>query len=69
VAGKLHIVELGRPDAYVRVRIPPHLWYGFTCVGAEPALLVNCTDRPHDPAESDVSPADDPDIPYSWVSS
>jgi dTDP-4-dehydrorhamnose 3,5-epimerase len=69
VAGTLHVVELGRPDAYVRVRIPPQVWYGFACVGGKPALLVNCTDRPHDPTESEVRPVDDRDIPYSWFSS
>jgi len=68
VAGKVYVVELGRPDAYVRVRIPPQVWYGFACVGGEPALLANCTDRPHDPTESEVRPTDDPDIPYSWGS-
>jgi len=67
VAGKLYVVELGRPDAYVRVRIPPHLWYGFACVGDEPALLVNCSDLPHDPADAETRPTDDSRIPYSWA--
>lgn len=64
--GNLRVLELGRPDAYVRLRIPPDLWYGFTCVSAMPALLVNCTDLPHDPAESDLRPANHPTIPYKW---
>jgi dTDP-4-dehydrorhamnose 3,5-epimerase len=59
-------VELGRPDAYVRVRIPPYVWYGFSCVSPEAALLVNCADRPHDPGESDSRPLDDPTIPFRW---
>ena len=67
VGGKLYVVELGRPDAYVRVRIPPHLWYGFACVGEERALLVNCSNLPHDPAEAETRPSDDPRIPYSWA--
>ncbi len=51
--GCLEVIELGRPDAYARLRIPPMLFYGFACTSALPALVVNCTDIPHDPAESD----------------
>jgi dTDP-4-dehydrorhamnose 3,5-epimerase len=65
---KVQVLELGRPDAYVRVRIPPGLWYGFACVGSVPALLANCADVPHDPSESESRPKDDPSIPYSWAS-
>ena len=64
--GKLQVLELGRPDAYLRLRIPPGLWYGFQCISATPALLANCADLPHDPAESEVRPVDDPGIPYRW---
>ena len=46
--GDLQVVELGRPDAYLRLRIPPSLWDGFICIRATPALLANCADLPHD---------------------
>jgi dTDP-4-dehydrorhamnose 3,5-epimerase len=62
----LEIHELGRPDAYLRVKIPPGLWYGFACKGHAPALLANCTDLPHDPTESDRKPPFDKSIPYDW---
>jgi dTDP-4-dehydrorhamnose 3,5-epimerase len=52
--GCLEVVELGRPDAYARLCIPPMLFYGFTCTSEFPALVVNCTDIPHDSAESDT---------------
>lgn len=65
--GQVQERELGRPDAYVRLRIPPGLWYGFTCISATPALLANCPDLPHKPAESEARPADDPAIPYAWI--
>jgi dTDP-4-dehydrorhamnose 3,5-epimerase len=65
--GNLQIMELGRPDAYLRVRIPPGLWYGFTCISAIPALLANCADLPHDPIESEVRAVNDPAIPYEWI--
>ena len=64
--GQLRVVEMGRPDAYFRVRIPPGIWYGFACLGKTPALLVNCSDHPHDPTESDIRPPADPEIPFDW---
>ena len=64
---EVRTLELGRPDAYLRVRIPPGLWYGFACIGATPALLANCVDLPHDPKDSEVRPLNDPAIPYSWT--
>ena len=64
--GNLLIQELGRPDAYLRVKIPPGLWYGFACIGNTPALLANCADLPHDPTESERKSAFDPSIPYNW---
>lgn len=64
--GKLEVLELGRPDAYLRLRIPSGLWYGFACVGHTPALIANCTDVPHDPNDSMTLPVNDPGIPYQW---
>lgn len=66
--GNVQIFELGRPDAYLRLKIPPGLWYGFACISATSALLVNCADLPHDPAESETRPVDNPIIPYRWGS-
>ena len=62
----LQILELGRPDAYLRLRIPPGVWYGFTCLSHNPALLVNCPDLLHDPDDIDICLLDDPMIPYNW---
>ncbi len=64
--GTLDELELGRPDRYVRVRIPPGLWYGFKGLGRSPALIANCTDFLHDPAESDGREPDDSAMPFSW---
>ena len=65
--GQVQVLEMGRPDAYYRLRIPPDLWYGFQCISDEPALLVNCADIPHDPAEAEQRPMNDPGIPYKWI--
>jgi len=64
--GHLQVLELGRPDAYLRLRIPSGLWYGFTCISTTPALLANCTDLPHNAADGEVRPLNDPAIPHSW---
>jgi dTDP-4-dehydrorhamnose 3,5-epimerase len=42
------------------------VWSGFKGVSPTPALVANCPDMPHDPAEVDRLPADDPTVPYVW---
>ena len=64
--GSLEVVELGRPDHYNRLRIPTGLWYGFTCLSDQPALIANCTDEPHDPTDTELRAEHDPRIPYHW---
>ena len=64
--GSLDVVELGRPDHYNRLRIPKGLWYGFTCLSDQPALIANCTDEPHDPTDTELRAEHDPRIPYHW---
>lgn len=66
--GALLDMELGRPDAYRLLRIPPGVWYGFQGISAESALICNCVDLPHDPAEGMRKGADDESIPYQWPS-
>jgi dTDP-4-dehydrorhamnose 3,5-epimerase len=61
--GRVEVLEIGRPDAYVRLRIPPLVWYGFTCVGDSVALIANCADLPHEAGESEAVPADAFDVP------
>jgi dTDP-4-dehydrorhamnose 3,5-epimerase len=65
--GRVESAELGRPDAYVRVQLPPGLWYGFGCIGDTPALVANCPDQPHDPSESEQMAVGQPTIPYDWT--
>jgi len=64
--GQIQIVNLGRPDCYYRITIPPQLWYGFSCISAVPALITNFADIPHDPAESSTIQVDEAKIPYQW---
>lgn len=58
--------RLGRPDDYGLLRIPPLVWYGFMAEGEGPALICNCADIPHDPAEGERLPFDVAAIPYRW---
>ena len=52
--GRIMEVLLGRPDNYALLQIPPRVWYGFTAAGSVPAVICNCPDIPHDPAEGSV---------------
>ena len=51
---------------YCLVTIPAGVWTGFMAVSDHPAVIANCATEPHDPAEVDRRPADDPAIPYIW---
>ena len=64
--GKIIEYELGRPDHYCLVHIPPMLWYGFQTLGDQTALIANCADQPHDPEETESLPFDFNEIPYQW---
>jgi len=63
---KIEVFELGRPDNYFRMKIPPGIWYGFSCISPEKALIVNCADIPHNPSESETQSIYESTIPYDW---
>ena len=65
--GKLQVLELGRPDSYLRLQVPPGLLYGFSCISSMSALVANCVDVPHSSEECDLYPWDYPAIPYQWM--
>ena len=60
------IANLGRPDNYKRVKIPPGLWYGFKCISKSKALIINCPNIPHDNNESVSIQYDSIKVPYNW---
>jgi dTDP-4-dehydrorhamnose 3,5-epimerase len=64
--GKIEILEMGRPDKYFRILIPPGICYGFKCISTDKALIVNCADLPHTRGESLIYPIDSNEIPFSW---
>ena len=63
--GTVAALETGR-GAYSLITIPAGVWSGFLGLGPEPAVVANCATAPHDPAEVDRRPEDDPAIPYIW---
>jgi dTDP-4-dehydrorhamnose 3,5-epimerase len=64
--GNIAEYELGRPNHYRLVHIPPMLWYGFQTLGDHTALITNCADQPYDPEETESLPVDSNEIPYQW---
>lgn len=63
--GELMEIFLGT-DNYQLVSIPPMVWNGFKGIGAEMAIVANCSDIPHDPGEIMRLDPFDPVIPYDW---
>ena len=60
-------IALGLPDNYKLLKIPPGICYGFANLAQESqAILCNCADLPHDPAEGEKLPSDTDYIPYKW---
>lgn len=43
--------EMVGQDRYVRLTVPPGIWFGFKGMAAPYSLLLNMADIPHDPAE------------------
>lgn len=43
-------------DHYALIQVPAMIWYCFTPVGNESAMIANCATIPHDPSESEVCP-------------
>ena len=64
--GQIKEHELGRPDNYNLIHIPPMLWYGFQSLDGQTALVANCANYPHNPDEIESLPYDSDQIPYQW---
>ena len=64
--GKVAEYELGRPNNYKLIQIPPMLWYGFQALDNQTALIANCADLPHDPREDESLSSESDQIPYQW---
>ena len=49
---EFHEVVLSTEN-YYRLTVPPMVWLGFQGLSSEPSMLLNVSDIPHDPEESD----------------
>ncbi|NPV81820.1 MAG: dTDP-4-dehydrorhamnose 3,5-epimerase family protein, partial [Firmicutes bacterium] len=65
--GKVNEFHMGRLNP-ILVKIPPHVYHGFTAEGPETALIVNFPTELYNYAEPDEFRLayNDPSIPYSW---
>tara|TARA_B100001250_G_scaffold402399_1_gene415494 strand:- start:431 stop:871 length:441 start_codon:yes stop_codon:yes gene_type:complete len=59
-------IKISRPKNYVMITIPPNVWYGFKCLSTNKALIVNCSDMPHEKEESISVNYKNGIIPYDW---
>lgn len=66
--GVLEEYVLGASEPqYQLLTLPPGIWYGFQCLSEVTALIANCADMPHDPAEQEKAPRDDSRFPTVWT--
>lgn len=63
---KVCVLNLGRPDNYMLLKIPPLIWHGFEAISDFPALICNCSDLPHNPEEYEKISYDDSNAPCAW---
>lgn len=63
--GKTQEIYIGDRN-YSLVKIPPMVWNGFQGLGANLAIVANCSTHPHDPAEIERMDPLNNQIPYDW---
>ena len=58
--------EIVGENRYVRLTIPPCIWFGFKGLSSPYSMLMNVADVPHDPDEIERKNLDE--IKYNWRS-
>ncbi|MDD5392925.1 MAG: dTDP-4-dehydrorhamnose 3,5-epimerase [Thiothrix sp.] len=56
--------EVTGMDRYVRLTVPPGIWFGFKGLTAPYSMLMNIADIPHDPVEIERKSLDE--IHFNW---
>lgn len=51
-------------DRYVRITVPPGIWFGFQGLGAPQSLVLNIASIPHDPNEVERLALSE--VKYAW---
>ena len=49
---------------YIRLTVPPRIWFGFQGCSTTPSLVLNISDIPHDPKEAEAKNLNE--IKYQW---
>ena len=62
----INVFEIGRPDNFFRLTIPPNIWYSLKCISESSSIIVNCADIPHESNECEVHNIENNFIPFSW---
>lgn len=57
-------INLSRNN-YLRITVPPKIWFGFKGIGDE-NLVLNISDIIHDPSEQESQPYEISNINYKW---
>lgn len=63
--GKVHEVYFGQ-DNYCLVKVPNMIWFSFKAIGADTAIIANCSTKPHFFDELKTVDIVDNHIPYKW---
>ena len=49
-SGNYRVEDVGESN-YVRLTVPPGIWFGFQGIATQPSLVTNIADLKHDPVE------------------
>lgn len=60
---RFKIIEVGDKN-YVRISVPPGLWFGFQGISATESLILNISSIVHDPVETERKKLDE--ISFDW---
>ena len=65
--GEVQEFEMGESNPLL-IKIPPLVIHGFSALGGEPCLLVNCSTKPynHEKPDEYKMPFNSKEIPYDW---
>ncbi len=55
--------EIGA-STYVRITVPPNIWFGFQGIAETPSLVLNVANQPHNPAEVELKLVEE--IHFNW---
>ena len=63
ITGNYRVEDIGEKN-YVRLTVPPNIWFGFQGLGPYPSLVTNIANLKHDPDE--VRKREIADFCYQW---